>query len=107
MSDDIFSALSSAIRRRDEIACVMSGTPIVFCPYVLYESRSGGSFWVGGLRMPDEIPVYIPLTQLRDIAPTGHTFDPEPFFNLNDPRYENAIAMVEIECAVHSPVEAH
>jgi hypothetical protein len=107
MSGDIFSLLSSAIRRREELTCVMAGTPIVLCPYVLYESLSGGSFWVGGLRMPDEIPVYIPLTHLRDIAATGHTFDPEPLFDLGDPRYANAIAIIDLEIAFRSPVGAH
>jgi hypothetical protein len=95
MSDDVFSLLGSAIRRREELSCSMAGIPITLRPYVLYESLSGGSFWVGGLRMPDKIAVYIPLAQLQEIVPTGHTFDPEPLFDLDDPRYDNAVAIIE------------
>ena len=92
---DIFSVLSDAIRQRDEITCVMAGTPITLCPHVLYESLHGRGFWVGGVSTHSKIPVYIPLCQTRDIEATGRTFQPDPHFNLDDPRYDNAVAIIE------------
>ena len=94
MGDDLFSLLGSAIRQRDEITCVMPDAAITLRPYVLYELREG-SFWVAGLHMPQKVPVYIPLTQLLSIKLKGKPFEAERLFNLDDPRYANAVAMIE------------
>ena len=92
---DIFSVLGEAIRQRDELTCTMSDVTLILCPHVLYESPNGRGFWVGGIRVPDEIPIYIPLSEMQNIAATGRTFGPDPHFDLDDPRYDNAVAVIE------------
>ena len=94
MSDLIFQ-LCEAIRQRDELVCTMSDVTLTLCPHVLYESPDGHSFWVGGIRMPAVIPVHIPLRELLDVKTTGRSFGPDPHFNLDDPRYDNAVAVIE------------
>src|ERR1700735_1553002 len=94
MEGNLFLVLGSAIRQREEIICIMSDITAIMRPYVLYEIRDG-SFWVGGMHLPQKIPLHIPIKQILDIKLSGEPFEAERFFNLDDPRYDHAIAMIE------------
>jgi hypothetical protein len=94
MADDAISLLRSIILRREEIACKLAGHLIKMCLYVLYEGPNG-IVWAGGMQMPLDVPVYVPVAQLQDISPTGRIFKPDPTFRLDDPRYSDALAIID------------
>jgi len=94
MEENAISFLRSAIERRAQIKFTMAGLAVSICPYVVYEAI-GDRLTVAGLSDAG-FPLHVPVAQIQDLATTGYFFEPEAAFNLDDPRYRNAIAIIKL-----------
>jgi hypothetical protein len=90
MIDDRFSLLVGAIRRREMVSFRIGGSVHVFRPYALYDLPSG-VLMLAGLTAY-RVALAIPVTELESLALAGRNFDPDPVFDLADPKYRDAHA---------------
>lgn len=93
MDEALISFLTSAVRNGREITFKFDGFTVILRLHVLYPNRSGEP-QLAGLTAED-VPLQVPALEVKDITVTGRSFDADPIFNLDDPRYRDAFAIVQ------------
>ena len=95
MAEDVFSSLCRAANDCSEITMLIYNLRSVFRPHAVFTHPGTGVPTVTVINVELDILTYVPMNQIKEVAFTGRSFDPDPRFDLRDGRYRNAFAIIQ------------
>lgn len=92
--DEALSTLRRAIARQFEVSFNLRGVPdFTMEPHVIY-TAADGALTVAGF-FGNNIYTQVPISQIKGLTITARPFQINAAFNLDDARYDNALAIVK------------
>jgi hypothetical protein len=95
MAEDVFSSLCRAANDCSEVILTVYNVSGPFRPHAVFNHLGTGVPTVAAINVELDILTFIPINQIKEVAFTGRSFNPDPRFDRRDRRYHNAFAIVQ------------